>query len=588
MSCNTMAFSITPYFSSDAKHDFFMGETMIGLVFASFPMGYMITCVCMSLANISHLKMSTLTLWIRGFVLAFIGFSVMFGLTPTILRTFTSAAAVAYATMFGSMRFLQGVTVAVLDVLILLYITKLYPEQVSAVVGQKEAALGLGVVFGPPHMCLHEPGQHLSLENVDANVVDQGFRPCVHRLLGDVWTDTYCSANSYLISRSLRDDVRQHALSSGCNCCRSGRADFAVHYKTVSPEQVSAVVGQKEAALGLGVVFGPPLGGALYSAGGFKAPPIVTGAIVLSIALVTQLVLWRAPYLRELHALREVPAHLLKETESIQHAAIATVEDDSVVGTKESGSAGSNEASPLIISDSSRAGLVDGNGEGEPSSVSVKNVMDLFRLLPLYTTAGPFCITIFSAACFAFQECMVPLYALDTYGVQAWGVGITMSGAAIVYAFSAVFTGVFLAKPSRHRSRPWVLTVAALVLALGTATIAPPTHLFSDNHTISGINIPHGYAVTVIGVLTCCGGMAMVVVTAVAMLVDQSRATSAVLVPTAAAVTSFGMSFGSFVGPIVGSALTESFHFEAAFFSLACSVVVLSCFFATLVLTTKK
>lgn len=181
---------------------------------------------------------------------------------------------------------------------------------------------------------------------------------------------------------------------------------------------------------------------------------------------------------------------------------------------------------------------------------------------------------------------MVPLYALDTYGVQAWGVGITMSGAAIVYAFSAVFTGVSLAKPSRHRSRPWVLTVAALVLAIGTATIAPPTHLFS--HTMSSSNIPHGYAVTVIGVLTCCAGMAMVVVTAVAMLVDQSRATSAVLVPTAAAVTSFGMSFGSFVGPIVGSALTETFSFEAAFFSLACSVVVLSCFFATLVLATRK
>ncbi|CUG87086.1 MFS transporter, putative [Bodo saltans] len=519
MSCNTMAFSITPYFASDAKHDFFLGETQIGFVFASFPMGYMISCVCMSLANISHLKMSTLTLWIRGFVLAFVGFSVMFGLIPTIFSDSTDGThhdiAVRYAAMFGSLRFLQGLTVSVLDVLVLLYITKLYPEQVSAVVGQKEACMGLGVVFGPP------------------------------------------------------------------------------------------------------------LGGGLYSVGGFKAPPMVTGAIVFSIATVTQIVLLRSKRLHELHELREVPLDLVKAL-AVGVAPIAGLANDeraallllsqpathprdkgrgvNIINATQSEDPSSrvlfSSSSQLVddetavqdapslavetIDETQHPAIVDDPQHIAP--VTVQNLINLFRRLPVYTTVGPCCISVLSIACFAFLESMVPLYALDTYGVQAWGIGITMGGAAIVYAAAAITIGIVLGSPSRKPLRPWVLAIAAIVLAFGMLLVAPSFHVIDMQ---APNTIRHGYAVTTIGILICCSAMAVIAVVAVALLVDEARATSLVLVPTAAAVANFGMSLGGFIGPITGSALAEAFGFPIAFFSFSCGAVLLAAIFVSLVLVRK-
>jgi MFS family permease len=531
MSCNTMGFSITPYFASDAKHDFSLGETQIGLVFAAFPMGYMVSCACMSLANISHCKMSTLTIWIRCFVFAFIAFSIMFALTPFMLASTNHnttgadhhSVALHYAAMFGSMRCLQGATVAVLDILILVYITKLYPEQVSTVVGQKEAFAGLGVVFGPP------------------------------------------------------------------------------------------------------------LGGGLYSVGGFKAPPMVTGAIVFLIALVTQIVLMRSSSLRELHELREVPLELVKEKISSANSADA-LEKSSVVHMTPGSGQDRNECDPLL----SRDGLASpsllssrkdnlGNlnatpSEGPSSSVvfsssvrcgdddaavsevvnvktatlddfqkiapvTVQNLINLFRSLPLYTTVGPCCLSVLSIACFAFLESMVPLYALDTYGVKAWGIGLTMGGAAIVYAAAAIMSGIAFGSPSRRLLRPWVLAVAAIVLAVGMLLIAPSFHVIDMR---APTTIDHGYAVTTTGILICCSAMAVIAVVAVSLLVDEARSHDVVLVPTAAAVANFGMSLGGFIGPIVGSALAETFGFPIAFFSFSCGAVLLAALFVLLVLLHQR
>lgn len=507
MTCNTMAFSITPYFASDAKHEFFLQETAIGLVFAAFPVGYMISCALMSLANISHLRLSTLTVAIRVLIVVFVFFSAMFGLTPDALYhpqnppvNRQAAVGLHYTLIFGSLRFLQGFSVAALDVLILLYLTKLFPEQVSAVVGQKEAVMGLGVVFGPP------------------------------------------------------------------------------------------------------------LGGALYKVGGFCAPPLVTGGIVLAITFATYVALVRSPALQELHSLREVPWHTISglpaakgdrdkrnadastdaettslltrsaaadgHSTSVSFLADETEEADRVVGRPTA-----DDAMPGNITGGEREGLL------EPAvsipRITIRNVLDLFGRLPLSATIGPFSIMVLSIACFAFLESMVPLYALDTYGVEAWGIGLTMCGAAILYAVVAVITGTCVS----HNLRPWVLTVASIVLACGMFLMAPSFHVVFEG---APTTITHGYAITVVGILVCCSAMATIAVLAVAMLVDEAKATSKVLVPTAAAVASLGMSLGGLLGPVVGSAIAEAYGFPVAFFCFSVAAVVLGAHFVLLLFVSGR
>jgi MFS family permease len=404
-----------------------------------------------------------------------------------------------------------------------------------------------------------------------------------------------------------------------------------VYITKLYPEQVSSVVGQKEAFAGLGVVFGPPLGGGLYSVGGFKAPPMVTGAIVFLIALVTQIVLMRSSSLRELHELREVPLEIVKIVKISSANSAGAFEKSAVVPSTPGSGQNRNESDPLLSRDghaspsllSSRRdnlGNLNATPSEDPSSsavfsssfrcgdddaalsevvikaatlhdfqkiapVTVQNLINLFRCLPLYTTVGPCCLSVLSIACFAFLESMVPLYALDTYGVKAWGIGVTMGGAAIVYAAAAIMSGIALGSPSRRPLRPWVLAVAAIVLAFGMLLIAPSFHVIDMR---APTTIDHGYAVTTTGILICCSAMAVIAVVAVSLLVDEARSHNVVLVPTAAAVANFGMSLGGFIGPIVGSALAETFGFPIAFFSFSCGAVVLAALFVLLVLLHQK
>jgi MFS family permease len=57
---------------------------------------------------------------------------------------------VVYTSLFASCRFAQGAALAIMDVAIVVYCTKLFPGQVSEVVGENQAVNGLGVMLGPP------------------------------------------------------------------------------------------------------------------------------------------------------------------------------------------------------------------------------------------------------------------------------------------------------------------------------------------------------------------------------------------------------------------------------------------------------
>ena len=151
---STMAFSITPYFSSEAKTRFNMRESWIGYTFAAFPLGYVLSVILCSFADVYHLTLRSIARAVRATMLVDCIVSILFALGPTLYDPPSSAdprtVGLVYTTIFASCRFAQGATVAVMDVAIMIYCTKLFPGHVSEVVGENEAVNGLGVMLGPP------------------------------------------------------------------------------------------------------------------------------------------------------------------------------------------------------------------------------------------------------------------------------------------------------------------------------------------------------------------------------------------------------------------------------------------------------
>ena len=57
------------------------------------------------------------------------------------------------------------------------------------------------------------------------------------------------------------------------------------------PDRVATMFATLEAFFGLGLIFGPSIGGILYQAGGYTLPFVVLGSILICVACVTFFVL---------------------------------------------------------------------------------------------------------------------------------------------------------------------------------------------------------------------------------------------------------------------------------------------------------
>jgi MFS family permease len=443
--CNSMAFSITPYFTPYAHHELGIDESLIGLIFSSFPVGYMILTAVMGLFNIAHLKISTVSTGWRVAVLAFGAFTTLFALTPTMLRGRLQHdyPPSTYVALFCTFRLLEGACVAVMDVLVLVYLTKMYPDAVSEVLGEKEACVGLGVVLGPP------------------------------------------------------------------------------------------------------------LGGALYHLGGFCLPPMATGGLVVASTILAHLTSTLRDDVRAVHSWRFVPREwVVAATEGrLLHA-----EDMAAFRVKE-----------LQLA-------------GEQVELTLAHFRRLVRL-PAYAAVGPMVLFMVAVAYFAFVEAMLPLYYKDAFGTTPWAFGLCLGSVALAYSIAAVFSGKYFNK-ERHAVRPHVCVLGSVFQAIFLFFLAPSFDVIlgrpvSDRRTgFLPLSI-----VALIG-----GGFCFAIPTVVgtALVVDTATVADQKLLPAVSAAVSFSASLGGAIGPLVGSALVGCFGFSMACFVFCCAGVLIAALYWSL------
>jgi MFS family permease len=430
----SVTYLISPYFSAYASHQLGMPTSWIGLVFASLSLGYLVSSIAMSFANISHLRLFTVNRIMRVAMLVIAAMSIVFGLLPDI----TSAAPLAgatYGVIFAALRFMQGVAFCVLDVAVLMYCTKLFPGRVSKIVGENEAVMGLGVVFAPP------------------------------------------------------------------------------------------------------------IGGALFEVGGFRLPQLVIAAASIAVCLAALLYAEMDPGLKELHSFSVVPPEMLpiEPSESYTSEDFAPKEDD-----KDDGA----------------------NGEGPPLATS-QNIRRVL-LLPLFVAIGPMCTNMLSSASLGLCEAISPLYFAERYGISALQYGFILGATAFCYAAAAVLSGDAMGGANKPL-RPLFISASLLVMAVFM-------FLVGSKYTILGLQEPSNHVekgISILAAIVVGLPLAALQVVGVSICVDWAKKQDRAMVPAAAALVNFGASLGGFLGPTVGGRLVELRGFGDTYFvfSVACIAV---------------
>jgi MFS family permease len=146
---STMGFTIQAFFAPTASTHMHLTHQEIGVVFALFPIGYISVSALFATCHFSHGQWSSvkLAISIRVCVGVVVLAAVLFGLTPTIVRGGSPTALVA---LFSLSRGVMGAATAAMDVFVLLYVMRLFPDDVGHVVGEWQSVMGMGVVLGPP------------------------------------------------------------------------------------------------------------------------------------------------------------------------------------------------------------------------------------------------------------------------------------------------------------------------------------------------------------------------------------------------------------------------------------------------------
>lgn len=154
---SVLGFTIQAFFAPTAARDYHMSHAQIGYVFGAFSIGYIAVSLLMSSCD-AYNRWSTRRLGVAILLLVASSACVaaLFGLTPWFLNAASVTSerrADVSAQLTGLLalwRALLGGQVAIMDVFVLLYVLRLYPDDVASVIGEWQGVMGLGVVVGPP------------------------------------------------------------------------------------------------------------------------------------------------------------------------------------------------------------------------------------------------------------------------------------------------------------------------------------------------------------------------------------------------------------------------------------------------------
>ena len=294
------------------------------------------------------------------------------------------------------------------------------------------------------------------------------------------------------------------------------------------PDKMSEMVGLNEALAGLGLLFGPPIGGALYDVGGYFLPFAVCCGISFVFVVVSGILILKSESIQDLFAERH--ANYKKE-------------------------AGHRTVTPKHLKVLAKA--------------------------PLHLVVGPSLLSAFGFSAYTMLESMAPLHYKQQWELSPGVIGAAIGGASVVYAVLAIVIGKLIGKPSIKRRRPLLLACGPLCIGLATFLAAPslPTVL---GHEIS---IATGRGVGLLGMISLGAALPLMTVVGQSIVVDAAKGKGDKLVPAAGAIGNLMTSAGAFTGPVVGSHLVQAYGFSDAFFYYTCASVVvaflyLMCFIA--------
>lgn len=284
----------------------------------------------------------------------------------------------------------------------------------------------------------------------------------------------------------------------------------------VFPSRASEMVSQMEAASGVGALAGPFVGGALYEAGGFTAPPVAFAGVVIVVATVTAL-------------------------SDIEHDAERVPLVHQATGNEE---APATEAAPSV-------------DEKRFSSDTAVKVL----CMPFPVAVGAILVSTTLGA-YAFVEAIAPLHFHDALGLRPGIVGCVFGSAALCYAACTIVAGKALPLARQHL-RLIALPLSMLVMGVGLfflGSCGAAAHLpFLDPPTLAGQR-----AAVIAGAFAMVAPMSVAVVVGMASLVDAAMAVDALMANAGGSISNMSLSVAALSGAVVGTHLTEAFGFANA------------------------
>jgi MFS family permease len=260
----------------------------------------------------------------------------------------------------------------------------------------------------------------------------------------------------------------------------------------------------------LGAMFGPPIGGVLYRAGGFMLPPLAVAVVALMLC---------------------VPVAVFRFEEA----------DTS------SETSGLIQGNPVPLPRASQPGS---------KALSFSQVVAVLRQ-PFPGAAGATMMGACGLGAYVFLETMAPLHMNERYGVSPLAMGIIFAVCAVTYAGVAFGSGTVLNK-QRRRWRPLALAIGAVIMAMGLLVAglwfpSPASWSLEDRRAL----VLAGVYISVIGV-------GVVNIIGQASIVDAALDLDEQMANAGGSVANAVFSLAASVGSIVGSHLDDVFGFDFA------------------------
>jgi MFS family permease len=415
---STMSFSVTPYFSTVARARFGFTAAQVGYIFAAFPLGYLAMSVGVTLSGVfAGVGRGALQRVFRGCIVASTAAMAAFAFVPDLTDD-----RMGRLVGFAAVRLLCGMSLALVDVCLLVVVVGLFPDRVAAVTGEWEATNALGVLGGPL------------------------------------------------------------------------------------------------------------LGGLLYDyAGGFRAPPLATGA-----------------------------------------AALVAVGVSYVV--------------PVAGLPGPPGAVLSADGNAPPPATRFAAIRELLAL-PAVSTTVPWLSFGVAMTGYTFFEALGPAFLTGHYRISAFGVGVVMGVVAVMYATTSVVIGNQLSRWPVS-ARPTVIAIALACQALSMFMVGP-CFVAAGLDSLEIDSFDTNRAVS-LGFLCLVGvSLAAVAVTGPASVVDAAKGSDS-RIAAAASVTNSFVSVGCILGPVVGGHATDAVGFRGALLWTSVAVGAASLAVVTVAAATQR